>query len=52
MALVVGSEINGVSAEILNISNQIVHINMYGKNSSMNVVQATSIALYEIINNK
>lgn len=52
IALVVGSEINGVSAEILNISNQIVHINMYGKNSSMNVVQATSIALYEIINNK
>jgi tRNA G18 (ribose-2'-O)-methylase SpoU len=52
MALVVGSEINGVSAEILNSSNQIVHINMFGKNSSMNVVQATSIALYEIINNK
>lgn len=52
MALVIGSEINGVSDEILNISNQIVHINMYGKNSSMNVVQATSIALYEIINNK
>lgn len=52
IALVVGSEINGVSAEILNISNQIVHINMYGKNSSMNVVQATSIALYEIINIK
>ncbi|KDN54768.1 TrmH family RNA methyltransferase [Flavobacterium seoulense] len=47
-ALVIGNEINGISDEILNISNQIVHINMFGKNSSMNVVQATSIALYEL----
>ncbi len=47
-ALILGSEINGVSEELLAISNQIVHINMFGKNSSMNVVQATSIALYEI----
>jgi tRNA G18 (ribose-2'-O)-methylase SpoU len=48
IALVIGSEINGISDSILNISNQIVHINMFGKNSSMNVVQAASIALYEI----
>lgn len=47
IALVVGSEINGISEELLAISNQIVHINMFGQNSSMNVVQATSIALYE-----
>jgi tRNA G18 (ribose-2'-O)-methylase SpoU len=48
IALVIGSEINGINETILNISNQIIHINMYGNNSSMNVVQATSIALYEI----
>lgn len=48
IALVIGNEINGISDELLNISNQIVHINMFGKNSSMNVVQAASIALYEI----
>lgn len=48
IALIIGSEINGISEELLNISNQIVHINMFGKNSSMNVVQAASIALYEI----
>ncbi|MWB93251.1 TrmH family RNA methyltransferase [Flavobacterium sp. GA093] len=48
IALIVGSEIDGISEEILKISTQIVHINMFGKNSSMNVVQATSIALYEI----
>ena len=46
-ALIIGSEINGISESLLAISNQIVHINMFGKNSSMNVVQAASIALYE-----
>ncbi len=50
IALVVGSEIAGVSEPILSVANQITHINMYGTNSSMNVVQATSIALYEITN--
>ena len=48
IALLIGSEIDGISDELLKISNQIVHINMFGKNSSMNVVQAASIALYEI----
>lgn len=47
-ALVIGSEINGISDELLQICNQVVHINMFGQNSSMNVVQAASIALYEI----
>lgn len=47
IALVIGSEINGISDEILKIATQIVHIDMYGKNSSMNVVQAASISLYE-----
>ncbi|MDQ6471898.1 TrmH family RNA methyltransferase [Flavobacterium sp. LHD-80] len=48
IALIIGNEINGISDELLKISHQIVHINMFGKNSSMNVVQAASIALYEI----
>lgn len=48
IALIIGNEINGISEELLKISNQTIHINMFGKNSSMNVVQATSIALYEI----
>ena len=50
VALIIGNEIEGISEAILAISNQITHITMYGKNSSMNVVQATSIALYEISN--
>lgn len=49
IALVIGNEINGVSDFFLKKSNQITHIEMFGKNSSMNVVQATGIALYEII---
>ncbi len=48
IALVIGDENFGVSENILNISDAIIHINMFGQNSSMNVVQATNIALYEI----
>ena len=48
IALLIGSEINGISEDLLKVSNQIVHINMFGKNSSMNVVQAVSICLYEL----
>lgn len=48
IALVIGDENFGVSEAILNISDLVVHIDMFGLNSSMNVVQATNIALYEI----
>ncbi len=48
IALIIGDENFGVSEEVLKISDAIVHINMFGQNSSMNVVQATSITLYEI----
>ena len=48
IALVIGDENFGVSENILKTSDLIVHINMFGQNSSMNVVQATSIALYEM----
>lgn len=48
IALVIGDENFGVSEEILKLSDATLHINMFGQNSSMNVVQATSICLYEI----
>lgn len=48
IALVIGDENFGVSEDILSQSNIITHINMYGQNSSMNVVQAATIAVYEI----
>ena len=48
IALILGDENFGVSDEILKQSDQIIHIDMFGQNSSMNVVQAANIALYEI----
>ncbi|MFT4612484.1 MAG: tRNA G18 (ribose-2'-O)-methylase SpoU [Glaciecola sp.] len=48
IALIIGDENFGVSDAILSLSDAIIHIDMFGQNSSMNVVQATSVALYEI----
>jgi tRNA G18 (ribose-2'-O)-methylase SpoU len=48
IALIIGDENFGVSEAILNNSDAIIHIDMFGQNSSMNVVQATNIALYEM----
>jgi len=48
IALIIGEENLGVSENILALSDQSIHINMYGNNSSMNVATATGIALYEI----
>ena len=48
IALILGHESFGVSASILEKMHAVVHINMFGNNSSMNVVQATSVTLYEI----
>lgn len=47
-ALVIGDENFGVSEEVLKNCDHILHIEMFGQNSSMNVVQATSVALYEL----
>ncbi|MGZ0017033.1 TrmH family RNA methyltransferase [Yeosuana sp. AK3] len=48
LVLVIGDENFGVSQAILSISDDVIHIDMFGQNSSMNVVQATNIILYEI----
>lgn len=48
IALILGNENFGISENILKQLDTTVHITMYGHNSSMNVVQAASIALYEI----
>lgn len=48
LALVIGDENFGVSEAILDMSDATIHIDMFGQNSSMNVVQAANIALYEI----
>ena len=48
IAIIIGDENFGVSEAILKLVNDIVHIEMFGHNSSMNVVQAANIALYEL----
>ncbi len=48
IVLIVGGENFGVSESILNRVNTAIHIDMYGRNSSMNVSMATGIALYEL----
>ena len=48
IAIIIGDENFGVSETILKQVNDILHIEMFGHNSSMNVVQAANIALYEL----
>lgn len=48
IVLLIGDENFGVSEKTLKLCDAVIHIPMYGRNSSMNVVQATNIALYEI----
>ncbi len=48
--VIIGHEKYGVEKSVLDHVHKAVHIEMYGKNSSMNVTQATSIALYHAIN--
>ena len=50
VALVIGNEQKGISKEVLQNDPTTVHIEMYGENSSMNVVQAATIALHSIVN--
>jgi len=47
--LTFGSEQAGISQEILDVLNTTLHIPMYGRNSSMNVIQAMGIALSKSI---
>ncbi len=48
IVLIIGNERNGIDDSLLEIADKKVHIEMFGNNSSMNVAQATGIALYEI----
>lgn len=48
IALLVGNEQHGIDPSLLELTAIKLHITMFGHNSSMNVAQATGIALYEI----
>ena len=47
--LIIGSENLGISAELLSLADHHIHIPMYGKNSSMNVITSCAIAVHELI---
>ena len=48
IALLIGSERYGINQKALSLCDESIHIPMYGKNSSMNVVNSLSVSLYEI----
>ncbi len=48
IAIIIGSERDGIAKEILKTVDESVHIPMFGNNSSMNVATALGICLYEI----
>ncbi len=47
-ALIIGSETQGIRAEILDMVDQAVEIKMFGKNSSLNVSNSLAIALFRL----
>ncbi|PKP24552.1 MAG: 23S rRNA (guanosine(2251)-2'-O)-methyltransferase RlmB [Bacteroidetes bacterium HGW-Bacteroidetes-22] len=49
LALIMGSEENGVSAELLKISDHLVRIPLMGKIGSLNVSVAGGVLMYEIV---
>lgn len=50
LVLIIGTERNGIEEELLNLAHETVYVPMYGENSSMNVVNALSVVLYELTN--
>lgn len=51
-AIVIGNEANGVSENLLNLSDKLVKIPMIGKTESLNASVATGIVLYEYVRQK
>ena len=49
VAIVVGSEENGISAQILQLADEQVKIPIYGKIDSLNVSVATALIIYEAL---
>jgi tRNA G18 (ribose-2'-O)-methylase SpoU len=48
LCLVIGNEYHGVSPELLDEADQVIHIPMHGKKISLNVSVAFGIAAYQI----
>lgn len=50
VALIVGNEVKGISSSVLKLVDKILEIKMKGRKESLNVVQASAIGLYHLIN--
>jgi len=48
-AIILGNEISGISQDILNMSDAVIKIPMFGKKESLNVATTCGIVLYEIL---
>lgn len=48
LAMILGNEAHGISEDILELSDRIYHIELFGENSSLNVAQAAAVALYHL----
>ena len=51
-AIIIGNEANGVSKEVLDISDEKIKIPMPGKTESLNAAVATGIIIYEYVRQK
>lgn len=49
LALIFGNEISGISKELLEISDAVVKIPMFGEKESLNVATSCGIVLYEVL---
>ncbi len=49
IALVLGSEVKGLSSKILNRADMVLEIPMLGKKESLNVAVAFGIAIYQLL---
>ena len=49
IAIIFGSEDDGLTKEVINLSDQEISIPMLGLNDSLNVSSSVSIILYEIL---
>ncbi len=52
IALIVGSEVEGIPAQLLEQCDEVVEISMHGVKKSLNVSVATGIALFAIVGKK
>jgi 23S rRNA (guanosine2251-2'-O)-methyltransferase len=52
VALILGSEVDGMDATLITLCDEILEIPMFGKKESFNVVQAAAMAMYQLKFNK